>query len=116
MLSPVLMWASYPSIFVMPGVTSALVVAARRARERYFPALTALLAVQTLSVAVLYAVAVRHQRSPEILTQWAWAFPGAYDPITLLAWLVRSTIAVADYCFRPFGGVLILPMAVGIRR
>jgi peptidoglycan/LPS O-acetylase OafA/YrhL len=113
-LAPFAIWASYPAIFVIAGATCALAVAALRERQRPWLTLGLLIGSQAVSLVVLYAVAVRYQRSPEILTQWAWAFPTAHHPITIAAWLVRSTIGVADYCFRPFGGVLLIPIAFGI--
>ena len=32
-----------------------------------------------------------------------------------LVWLARSAVGIADYCYRPIGGVLLVPIAIGAR-
>ena len=114
--APLLVWASHPGIFLAGGVACALLPALRRERRPaawvIFGAVGAIVAV---SVALLLVSPVQAQRSAVlVLATYDWAFPTSFNPMTIAIWLVRSIIGMADYCFRPFGGVLLIPIGVGI--
>jgi peptidoglycan/LPS O-acetylase OafA/YrhL len=114
-MAPLVIFVSYPGIFVMVGVASALAVANLERRSRAAWAIGAVLvAIAIVCLAVLVTGPVRAQRSPTILADWRWAFPQGSDPIALAIWLVRSLVGLADYCFRPFGGVLLVPIGFGL--
>jgi hypothetical protein len=65
--------------------------------------------------APLFATAVRAQRAPEIYAAWQSAFPTSLMPGPLGAWLIRAIVGAADYCYRPIGGVMLVPIAIGVR-
>lgn len=114
-LAPVLVWASYPGMFLAGGIACALLIPLARDRHpASWLAFLAFLLATSLSVAILVDVVVRAQRSPEILANWQWAFPTGSDPLAIGIWLLRSVIGVADYCFRPLGGILLIPIGIGI--
>jgi hypothetical protein len=113
-LAPCSMWLSYPGMFLVLGATFALFVAGRGELRQSRLAFAVLLVIAVASAAWLVAVPVSAQRSATILETWQWAFPPEFDPLALLSWIARSSVAIADYCFRPFGGILLIPMAAGV--
>ena len=113
--SPLIVFASYPGVFVIAGLIAALAMANRREQSRAAWVLCGVLAaVSAVSVLLLVIGPVRAQRSPTILADWRWAFPPGLDPLSLAVWLGRSLVGLADYCFRPFGGMLLIPIGVGL--
>lgn len=113
--APLIIALSYPGVFVIAGLAAALAVTNLRERSRRGWLLVGLLAgVWAISAIALFAGPVRAQRSATILAEWRWAFPAGLDPISLLVWTSRSLVGLADYCFRPFGGVLLVPIGVGL--
>jgi peptidoglycan/LPS O-acetylase OafA/YrhL len=115
LLAPVAMLFSYPALFVVLGIIGALAFAHCRDRDPRGWALFGI-AVLTCSIVAVWLVTgpAAAQRSPAIVLNWAWAFPAAYDPFAVGLWLFRSVVGLADYCFRPFGGVLLVPVAIGV--
>ena len=114
--APLLVWASHPGIFLAGGVACALLPALRRERRpAAWVAFGAVGAIVAASLALLLVSPVQAQRSASlVLATDDWAFPTSLNPMTIAIWLVRSIIGMADYCFRPFGGVLLIPIGVGI--
>ncbi len=111
--APFVIWVSYPGVFLVAAAAGALLIDRRaRTREWWFSFAALAIAVGG-SVALLVALPVQAQRTATILEYWQRAFPSALDPFTLVIWSVRSSIGVADYCFRPFGGVLVVPIVIG---
>jgi hypothetical protein len=113
--APLIIFSSYPGVFVMGGLSAALLVSNMRERSRAGWMLIGLLGlVCAVSAAVLVAGPIRAQRTATIVANWQWAFPVGLDPASVTIWFVRSVVGVADYCFRPFGGVLLVPISLGI--
>jgi hypothetical protein len=49
-----------------------------------------------------------------IWENWRGAFPTGFDPLAVAQWSARSIVGIADYCFRPFGAILLIPIALGV--
>jgi peptidoglycan/LPS O-acetylase OafA/YrhL len=112
--APLVVWASYPGVFMIGGITCGLVPAVRREkRVAGWAGLAMLTIVIAVSVGLLLAIPVRAQRSPEIVAAWRDTFPAALTPGSLLVWLARAALGITDYCFRPIGGVLLVPISIG---
>jgi peptidoglycan/LPS O-acetylase OafA/YrhL len=113
-ITPALVWISYPGVFIMAGVAAALAWELRRASARERLALGVLLLAIGISFLVLFVGPIQAQRSAAILENWRWAFPATLSPLVVTTWLARSLVGIADYCFRPFGGLLLIPVAFGL--
>ena len=113
-LTPFLVWASYPGIFLVGGLACGMLPAVwTEHRGRSWTAFVTLAAVAAASAALLLAVPIHAQRSPELLSVWHGTFPAGLTPAALALWAGRAAIGIADYCFRPVGGVLLVPVAIG---
>jgi hypothetical protein len=114
-VSPVVVWLSYPGIFLVAGIAAPMLVSAVRQQQRAAVAASiAIVVVVTVAFLPLAAGPIRAQRDPVIYAAWAAAFPVGLNPVTIGTWLARETIGIADYCFRPLGGWLIVPIGFGI--
>jgi hypothetical protein len=114
-LAPCLLWLSYPAAFVVGGTILAGVVDMRRDRD-YKVALAAglLVAATGIASALLVQGPVRAQRVLPLMQVWRSALPDYEHWWTIPEWLIRQTLGVADYGFRPLGGLLLAAAAVGV--
>ena len=113
--APAIVWSSYPGIFLVAGIALSLLTIALVERQRAgVVAFIALALVVTLAFLPLAAGPIRAQRDEIIYAAWASTFLAGWDPFTVAVWLGRAMIGIADYCFRPLGGLLIVPIAFGI--
>jgi hypothetical protein len=114
-VAPCLLWLSYPAAFVMGGTILAL-VADLRPDADHRVALAAGLLVATAGGAfgLLMNGPVHAQRVLPLLQVWRDALPDYARWWTMPEWLIRQTLGVADYGFRPLGGLLLVAAAVGV--
>jgi hypothetical protein len=116
-LFPFLLWLSYPAAFGVGGVALALAIDERSgAGDRRRLVAAGLLVVSTLvAFAALVGGPVQAQRVGPLLQDWRGAFPDYGHPWTIPVWAIRETIGVADYDFRPLGGLLLVASCAGLR-
>ena len=101
------LWFSYAAAFGFAGTSLALAVPAARwprlGRRAY---LFANLLAAASAAALLGAI--RAQRSSAVLQFWTGAFPDTAGALAATVWLGRALVALFDYFWQPFGGVLLL--------
>ena len=110
-LAPIIIFSSYPGVFLCGGVFIALWPALWR--ERRWAAAAVLGAAIVLAFAAFYFITIRTQRSAAMDAAWVHAFPDWRRPWTVPFWTVRSTVGVFDYAARPLGGILLAAALVG---
>ncbi|MEP6822877.1 MAG: hypothetical protein ABI946_11055 [Chthoniobacterales bacterium] len=111
LLAPLVIFSSYPGVFLCGGVFLALWPTLRR--DRAWAAAGLFAFSVALSFAVFYFFTIRAQRSPAMDSAWVHAFPDWQRPWTLPLWAARSTMSVFDFIGRPLGGLLLIPAVVG---
>ncbi len=111
LLAPMVIFASYPGVFLCGGVLGAIWPALRR--ERRWGAAILLGVVIALAFAAFYFVTIRAQRSGPMDAAWAHLFPDWQRPWTWPWWAAHSTVGVFDYIARPIGGVLLVAALIG---
>ena len=114
LLAPVVIFASYPGVFLCGGLWVALWPASRR--ERRWAGLLLLGSTIAVAFAAFYFFTIRVQRSAAMDAAWLHAFPDWHRPWSVPAWAVRSTVGLVDYFCRPIGGILIVPAIMGAVR
>ncbi len=113
--APACIWLSYPGVFVVAAMLTAFALDCWTVRTT--PAWTWwTTAAMVAGGAVLLLVIgpVRAQRTLDLESNWIRGFPNYSAPGSIPAWAVRQTIGIVDYCFRPIGGILLLPALVGV--
>jgi hypothetical protein len=107
-------WASYPAVFVLGGVSTALLVDVLRRRERTRAILAALMTgLFVLSSLVLWCTVARHQATPGLRAFWASSFLDLSSPGAAAAWTGRCLIEIGNYGTREMGLPLLVLAAVG---
>ena len=107
LLTPLLIFLSYPACFLYGGILLALLPAAWRQNRLSALADYALLALAvSLAFLLLVAGPARAQRDGAIMTCWSGFFPDWSRPWSVPAWLVTSTLGVFRYCCKPLGETL----------
>lgn len=110
-VSPLLILASYPGVFLCAGLYVALWPEVRRSRRWVgYAALGAVIAGTFLCE---YALVFRAQRTAAMDAAWVHHFPDWQHPWSVPLWVVRSTVGMVDYMTRPIGGVLIVGAMAG---
>ncbi len=113
--SPLIVFASYPGVFVIAGLIAALAVANLRERSR--PAgccRSARRRVGAVSVLLLVIGPGTRPALATILADWRWAFPAGLDPISLPSGrAVRSWASPITVSGRS-AAVLLMPIGVGL--
>ena len=114
-LAPFVILASYPGVFLLGGITIALVFVLIRQKQNA-PTWLALIVIG-VSIAgtflILFLTTAFAQRTTTLNAQWAYAFPDWRHPTHVPLWLIRATIEVFDYTMRPTGGILALAACIG---
>ena len=106
-----LMWLSHATVFLFGAISLALLPAARRERGGIFRWFVAN-AIFGLSLAALYVLSIRVQRSPLLVHMWVDQFVPWRKPATILPWLVRGLIGLCDYPVQGLGGALLTLLCV----
>jgi hypothetical protein len=113
-LAPPIIWLVYPGGFLFGGVLVATWVGLWRAQDATTRAAYAVLATAVgLAFLLLIVGPAGAQRTAALDSVWLDAFPDYHRVWTIPWWTVRQSFSIADYCFRPTGGVLLLPALVG---
>jgi len=117
LLVPIVIFGSYPGVFMCGGIFIALLRGIRRdSRKEAWLAAGLLGVVIVAAFAAFYFFTIRVQRSAAMDAAWVHTFPDWSRPWTVPIWAVTSTVGVVDYLCRPIGGILILPAFVGAAR
>jgi len=113
--APVVVWLSYPGIFLIGGVLTALLPSCVRRRQRWQSKLAYLVLaiIAGVSFALLVLGPVRLQRCPEMDACWAGCFAQLDRPATLPFWVIYNTAQICRYCCEPAGNVLTIPAVIG---
>ena len=115
-LAPWLLWLSYPAVFGVGGIVLALLIDERPHWNDRLACAAGLLIVTTfVAFAALVAGPVRAQHAAPLWQIWRAALPDYARWWTVPGWLIRETIGIADYGFRPLGGLLLVAAFVGVR-
>jgi 4-amino-4-deoxy-L-arabinose transferase-like glycosyltransferase len=115
LLAPLVIFGSYPGVFLCGGLFAALWPDVRRRRRASAGAGLAVFALVIVAAfALVYFGTLRLQRSAAMDAAWAHTF--AAGPWRLPWWAVVSTVGVIDYMTRPIGSLLIVPAAIGAAR
>ncbi len=102
-------WLSYPSGFVLGGVSLALAWHAwGRADRRAWAAWVGFNAVALTSVVAVWAVAARHQRTASLEAYWRHAFIDLSSAGGAARWVANYLVQVGDYGTTSLG----IPLAV----
>lgn len=108
-------WASFPSVFILGGVSLALFVEALRARLRtlWFSwlAFTGLLSLSSMA---LWMTAARHLYYPGLQDHWAQRFVDVSSSGAAVAWMLRCVIGIGNYGTTGMGVPLVLFGALGL--
>ncbi len=117
LLSPVLLFLSYPACFLLGGVALTLLPAVGRAR-RPGPWLTYLTMLALLAAAFvcLYLGPVQAQRDPGMVNYWRDSFPPWHTPWAVPVVAVWRVAGVFSYAAEPVGWTLLPLAAVGCVR
>jgi len=108
-------WVSFPSVFILGGVSLALLVEAIRGRLRtlWFSwlALTGLLSLSSMA---LWMTAARYLYYPGLQDHWAQRFVDVSSSGAAVAWMLRCVIGIANYGTTGMGVPLVLFGALGL--
>jgi hypothetical protein len=117
LLSPIVIWLSYPGCFLLGGVALAFVPRLWRERDggAWFGWLT-LSVIVVASFAAMYLGTARSQRCGTMEQCWTGQFPDWQHAASVPLWSVASTTEVFRYCFAPVGYLLTPFAAVGVWR
>jgi hypothetical protein len=113
-LAPVVIFASYPAVFICGGAFLVVAPALLRKHRREFAAAATLALSIAGSFAALYFLVLVDQRTAAVDAAWLNAFPDYTRPWLLPVWLGKSLIGVVDYATRPIGGLLIIAAGIGL--
>ena len=106
-LSPALVWLTYPGCFLYGGVLLVLLPDVWQQRRGSTWGLYLMFSLTVMiSFLALYLGPISAQRHPSMDSCWVQTFPDWSRPWLLPWWFVASTIGVVDYGLRPIGGVL----------
>ena len=109
-------WMSFPSVFVLGGVSLALLFEALRTRSRSGWACWMLVtALCVVSFAALWFGAARHYSSPFLETHWAKHFMDTSSLSAALRWILDSVIAAGNYATTGMGIPLVFFGTLGAR-
>lgn len=108
------LWFSYATVFGFAATSLILAAPAlrtwpRSSRSAY---LRANLLVFVSAAALLLPVTA--QRSGAVVHFWSRAFPDVSGPLPSVIWLGRSLLALFDYFWQPFGGLLLLSAGLAV--
>ncbi len=110
--APVLIFLSYPAIFLYGGVLAAAAPAVWRERKPSAWAAYGLLAAAVAAAFLTQFLGpIRAPHDPVIASCWTGAFPDWNRPWFVPLWAIISTLDVCRYCCKPLGPAL-LPLAV----
>ena len=114
-LAPFVVLVSYPGVFLLGGITIALVFVLVRQKQRPSPwlALIALGVSIAGAFLILFFTTASAQRTRALNIEWEYAFPDWRHPAHVPLWLIRSSIGVFDYTMRPIGGFLVVAACIG---
>ena len=114
-LAPVLIWLSYPGGFVCGGVIIGVLLRdlVVRSGARTWPWVVLLAATVVVAFIALLVGPATAQATSELRSNWTSSFPDSARMWTVPWWVVRQTMGVHDYAFRPIGGVLLVSSIVG---
>ncbi|HSI11034.1 MAG TPA: hypothetical protein VK961_03270 [Chthoniobacter sp.] len=117
LLAPIVIFGSYPGVFLCGGIFIALLPEIRRDSRPSVWLATGLLGVAIVAAfTAFYFFTIRVQRSAAMDAAWARTFPDWNHAWTVPLWAVTSTVGVVDYLSRPIGGILIVPAFIGAAR
>ena len=117
LLTPIVIFGSYPGVFLCGGVFIALLPEVRKEGRAAAWGATGLFGATIVTAFVFfYLVTIRVQRSAAMDAAWVHTFPDWDRAWTVPLWAVTSTVSVVDYLCRPIGGVLIVPAFIGALR
>lgn len=107
-------WFSYATVFGFAATSFILAGPALRrwplrSRSAY---LRANLLVLVSAAALLLPVTA--QRGAAVVQFWSHAFPDVSGPLPSVVWLARSLVALFDYFWQPFGGLLLVSAALAV--
>ncbi|HLW66802.1 MAG TPA: glycosyltransferase family 39 protein [Gemmataceae bacterium] len=107
LLSPVMIFASFPACFVIGGLFLFYLPLVRRNATWQQRALYTLWSgIVVICFSVLYFGPIQAQRNSSMEECWTLHFPNWGRPWTLPIWSVASTAEVFRYCFLPVGNLL----------
>lgn len=117
LLVPIVIFGSYPGVFLCGGIFIALLPGIRRDSRGSAWLAAGLLGVTiVVAFAAFYIFTIRVQRSAAMDAAWVHTFPDWGRPWKVPIWAATSTVGVVDYLCRPIGGILIVPAFVGAAR
>lgn len=112
LVTGILIWASYPTVFVFAAVS--LTLLPRIARERGGVVKYLVIHVPVIiSLALVYWFCMRVQRDVHLDDMWRDKFVDYSAPLQIPAWLGGRIWGLFEYSLVPVGGLLILPAIVG---
>jgi hypothetical protein len=106
-LTPILVWTTYPGCFLCGGLLVSMLPAVLR--ERRWTTWLGYTAVVSLTGAVFLLMAlgpIRAQRCPDLVSCWTGHFPDYQRPAGVPWWVVSSTLNVFHYACNPNGEYL----------
>jgi disulfide bond formation protein DsbB len=113
-LSPLVIFLSFPGVFVLAGLYAAWWWDSRAKRcARTGLGFVVFAAAIGISFLVLWAGPIHAQKDERIVACWANAFPDWSRPWNLPWWLAVATTDVARYSFVPVGNALFGAIVVG---
>ena len=114
-LAPFVVLVSYPGVFLLGGITIALLFVVLRQKQGASTWLA--LVVLSVSIAgpflILFFTTASAQRTRALNVEWTYAFPDWRHPFQVPLWFIRSSIGVFDYTMRPIGGILAVAAWIG---
>lgn len=111
LLSPVVIFSSYPGVFLCGGIFVALLPAMLR-EKRWAAGVLFSLTIGLAFIAFAF-LTIRFQRSAAMDAAWVQTFPDWQRPWSVPYWAARSTVSVFDYICRPIGGILLAAAVMG---
>ncbi len=110
--APILIFLSYPAVFLYGGVLAALAPGVWREKQPAGFAAYGLLAVTVACSFLLLLVGPVHaQHDSDIVSCWTNAFPDWQHPWTVPGWTLFSSFDIFRYCCKPLGQILV-PLTV----
>ena len=106
-----MMWLSHATVFLFSAISLALLPGTMRERRGIIRWLIAN-AIFALSLAALYVLSIRVQRSPLLVHMWIDQFVPWRKPMTIVPWLVRNLIGLCDYPVQGLGGALLTILSI----